>query len=113
VAQRVGDIRLKASQDCQQREREMVYALEAEAYNRLVAHAGGLIALVLFCVPDDPAARVDLTEEYLRLRRCCYQYAQPPTITENKRSVSIAIPRSQMFTPQACQALMQRVREGA
>ncbi len=105
------NVQMKASHDYRHRGASTLYDPDVDAHNRLVAHTGGAIILVLFCIPQNPGDRLDLTEEYLKLHRCCYWYPRPDTLTTNKRSVTITIPRSSLFTPDACKALMDRARK--
>lgn len=98
------DIQIKASHKYKKTETEIIYSLDGDAYDRLVNYKGGFIVLVVFCVPEKADERIELSENALRLRNCCYWYR----VTE-KDQKTIHIPRSQIFDPSACQILMQYV----
>lgn len=70
--------------------------------------------LVLLLVPDVTSEWFNHTEECFSLRRCAYWVSllghAPIT---NKRSVTIHLPRSQMFGPQTLAALLRVVANGS
>jgi hypothetical protein len=105
------NVQMKATHNFTRNMNEVVYSLDAEAYNRLVYHKGGLIVLVLFCLPENPNDRILLTEDCLELRNCCYWYKAPEEETNNSSSLTIHIPRGQIFTPASCQNLMNLVKQ--
>lgn len=106
------NVQLKATQNYRQNALEIRYDLDADAHNRLVHHDSGAIVLLLFCMPPMPSDHFDLTEHHLELRHCCYWHPRPTSLTSNTSSVTITIPRSRLFTPDACRELMDQVREG-
>lgn len=95
------NVQIKASYDYDKHENEIIYALKPEAYERLLVHEGGLIVLVLFCLPKSPSDRITLNEDHLELRNCCYWYR-----VTNQDRPTLHIPRSQLFDPKACTDLM-------
>ncbi len=103
-------VQMKASQRFHIQERGTAYDLDADAHARLVRHIGSAIILLVFCVPADDDVRLTVTEEYLQMQRCCYWYPRPDTMPENKRSTRIVLPRTNLFTPQACRELMEAVK---
>ena len=106
------NVQMKATHDFEKNEDEIIYALDSDAYNRLIAHTGGLIILVLFCLPKNPLERVFLSENCLELRNCCYWYHLTGSFTENTSSKTIYIPRTHIFNPISCQNMMDLVRNG-
>jgi hypothetical protein len=69
--------------------------------------------LVVLALPDDEAQWIEQTEEYLLVRRAAYWIAlmgRDPV--SNTRKVRLALPRENLFTIDALQNLMQRVRNG-
>lgn len=104
-------VQIKASCDYTKSDNAISYAIEADAYNKLVRYEGGLIVLVLFCVAANPPDRLVLTEDYLQLRHCCYWYKAGAEPTDNTKSKTIHIDRAQVFDPQACQTLMNIVKD--
>ncbi len=103
-------VQMKASHLYHQSASSVTYALEADAHNRLYEHRDGPIVLVLFCVPASSPDRFDQNETRLQLQHGCYWYPRPTTLTANTSSITIAIPRSQLFTPESCQTLMELAR---
>lgn len=104
------NIQIKASHAFSKKNGSIIYDLEADAYNRLVRHKGGLIVLVLFCLPKIPDDRIYLTENCLELRNCCYWYYISGEETGNKSSITLNIPRNQVFDPVACTIMMNSVK---
>jgi len=61
-------------------------------------------------VPEDPADWLDLTEDRMIMRRCGYWTSlRGAAPTNNKTSVTIEIPRLQVFSPEALQGIMSRL----
>ncbi len=101
---------LKASTNCIFTEKAVGYDLEAKAYNDLVYKtADGVerpFILIVFCLPKNPAAWLEVSEEQLLLRKCCYWHHLVGEPTNNVGTKRIYIPRSQLFTPDALQYLL-------
>ncbi len=69
--------------------------------------------LVLVVVPEDPADWLHTSPEQLVLRHCAYWLSlagAPPT--DNERSVTVQVPRANLFTVEGLTSLMQRINEG-
>lgn len=105
------NVQMKATQNYNQNGRSTKYELDAEAHDRLVAHDEGSIVLIVFCVPKVATDRFLVNEDGLTIYRCCYWYPRPDTMTPNKRSVTIDLPRANLFDPNACRSLMERARK--
>ncbi len=101
------DVQLKSTHIFTKNKNDISYALEAEAFNKLISRRSGLIVLVLFCVPELPADRLILSEDCLELRNCCYWFIVSGDLTENTASKTIHIPRNQIFNPENCRNLME------
>ncbi|SRR5260370_5166091 len=103
---------LKASKNCIRDETEIIYDLNAEAYNRLVEirkYSTVPCILIILFLPTNPNEWFEICEEYLQLRNCCYwMYWRFTTISSNSQSVRIRIPRSQHFTPETINMLFQQ-----
>jgi hypothetical protein len=102
---------LKATTTCEIRNGQIVYDMEAEAYNKLVTWEGSSFCiLVLFFLPESDADWLHMDEEQLLLRKCCYwKHVEGPE-TKNNRSQRIQIPRNQTFTPEAVEELLAQAR---
>jgi hypothetical protein len=102
------DCQLKATVDWQLRDGRIVYEMEAEAYNKLV-HCNSYSAipriLVLLCLPREQQLWVEQDIEILKLRHCCYWIYIEGEETPNKRSQTIYIPQTQIFSSDFIQAL--------
>ena len=79
----------------------------AERHNR--PHSNPLILIVL-CLPSQPEEWLQLSENELVLRKCCY-WSTISTFTSNLRTCMIEIPRTQMFTPETLQQMLGKVSE--
>jgi hypothetical protein len=69
--------------------------------------------LIVVAMPQDDTDWLVHSEEELRMRRCGYWLSlagEPPTT--NRNTVSVRIPRTQMFDTAQLQALMGRVNRG-
>jgi len=109
------DVQLKSTTRVEFRDNELVYDLEVRAYNLLreSAVAANPRLLVLLVLPEDEAEWVAQSPEELILRRCAYwrslRGAEPTAAHTTQR---IAIPRSNIFSPEALRGLMDSLRQG-
>ena len=69
--------------------------------------------LVLLVLPNDESQWTVETEEHLLLRHCAYWMSlRGQRAIPNKRTVRVAIPRTNVFSVEGLQGLMERLREG-
>lgn len=64
-------------------------------------------------VPENPAHWLDCSQEQLVLRRCAHWMSlagAPPTA--NERSVTVYVPRANLFTVESLSGLMRTINEG-
>lgn len=101
---------LKATADWKIRDDHFVYAVEADAYNKLAELEKGLGILIVYALPRDRTKPLSVTEEMLQLRKCCYWYRIPRESTANTSSKTIYIPRLQMFDRHAVTHLLESDR---
>jgi hypothetical protein len=110
------DFQLKASKNWAISEDHVVYDLEAKTYNDLVvrkrASGAALCILILLCLPENPQEWLDLDEERLLLRKCCYWEYLKGDPSENTQTVRIRIPTAQRLSPESLLALLERVKGG-
>jgi hypothetical protein len=110
------DIQLKSTTTAEVREAEVIYDLEVRAYNllRQDIFPGRPRILVLLVLPEDESQWVSQSEDDLILRRCaywiCLRGAAPTT---NQKTIRIAIPRSNLFSAEAVQRLMDEASKEA
>lgn len=110
----VFDCQLKASINWSLESSNVVYDLEAEAYNKLAwrrSESSTPCILVVLCLPRDESEWVNLSEEELLLRKCCYWTYIDGAPVANKRSVRIRIARNQLFTPEEVGSLVARIEQ--
>jgi hypothetical protein len=101
---------LKASTDWKIDGNEIVYNLEAKTYN-VLADASGPWVLILLCLPKDTNDWLELCEDYMRIRKCCYYWQNLEYLeTQNSSSITIRIPRGQLLTPDSLIDLLMKVQ---
>jgi hypothetical protein len=110
------DYQLKASKRWRFDGAEVVYDLEAKTYNDLVERGvrekGTPLILILLCLPEEAGQWLEQSEDRLVMRKCCYWDWLTGTPTLNTRTVTIRIPRQQLFTPDALTDLFDRLERG-
>src|SRR5262249_54526245 len=109
------DIQLKSTTRAEVRDSTMIYDLEVRTYNLLREDIvpGSPRILVVLVLPDDEMQWLSQSVEELILRRCAYwkslRGAGPTTA---QTTIRIAIPRANVFSVEAIQALMNRLKQG-
>ncbi len=90
----------------------ILYDLDVKNYDDLRnPHVGCPRILVVLLLPDDETHWTEQTEEHLVLRRAAYWMSlKGREASTNNRSVRLTIPRENLLTIVALQALMERVR---
>ena len=109
------ELQLKASINWELEVEHVVYDLEADAYNRLIYrrdNSSTPCALVLCCLPRDESTWLDVCEDELRIKKCCYYYFLEGTESGNSRTKRIRIPRSQLLTPDSLTSLKDSIFAG-
>jgi len=90
---------------------KVVYDMEIDAYNKLVSMDLTTI-LILYCIPEIFDSCLDIDEDRLLLKRCCYWMHINGSMSENKSSKRIFIPRDQLFTPESANILISKLNSG-
>lgn len=107
---------LKASIQWQLDSAHIVYDLEAKTYNDLILRRSLRAAipciLILLALPSDPTQWLICEESEIRLRGTCYWEYLSGSLSENRASVRIRIPRLQRLTPDSLLTLMENVKTG-
>ena len=109
------DFQLKATTVWEQKNDEIIYDLEAKTYNDLVVRQGTHavpLLLMVFCLPKVESQWLEVNEEFLLLRKCCYWVFITGSQTENAATQRIRLPDSQIFTPQSLAGLWGRIERG-
>jgi hypothetical protein len=107
---------LKASTQWQLNDTKIVYDLEVKTYNDLILRRSLRNAtpciLILLALPSDAAQWLICEETQLRLQGTCYWEYLSGSLSENRQSVRIRIPRSQCLTPESLLNLVENVKTG-
>lgn len=107
---------LKASTQWQVDSDQVVYDLEVKTYNDLILRRSTKTAtpciLILLALPSDSTRWLICEELELRLQGACYWEYLSGSLSENRSSARIKIPRSQRLTPESLLALMERIKAG-
>ena len=104
---------LKSTKAWEIRNDKFIYAVEADAYNKLAELQKGLGILIVYALPKDASRPLGVTENFLQMRKCCYWYHVPRKATTNLSSITIEIPRSQLFDQDAVNHLLELDRTDA
>lgn len=95
-------------------EAEVKYDLDVRTYNFLRSPTAACPRLlVLLVLPEDEGLWVSLTGEELVLRRCAYWLGlRGREQVPNVRSIRVALPVGNRFTPEALRGILGRLKEG-
>jgi hypothetical protein len=90
------------------------YDLDVRAYETLrQPKPGNPRILVVLLLPEDEKDWSVQTEDELILRRCAYWLSlRGRPATANRRSIRLAIPRVKLFSIEALQRLLDRIKKG-
>jgi hypothetical protein len=107
---------LKASTQWQLNDAQVVYDLEVKTYNDLILRRSMRTAtpciLILLALPSDSMQWLICEETQLRLQGTCYWEYLSGSLSENRQSVRIRIPRSQRLNPESLLTLIENVKIG-
>jgi hypothetical protein len=108
------DFQLKCTRKWSHEADQVAYSIETKTYNDLVSREPEGIGalLILLCVPDNPDEWVEVSEDYITMRRCCYYTVLsgvPVTNEESRKRIFIA--RTNVLTPDALIRLLAAERE--
>jgi len=89
------------------------YDLDVRSYETLRHPNVGSPRLLFLVLPEDEKDWSVQTEDQLILRRCAYWLSlRGRPATTNRRSIRLAIPRANVFSIEALQRLMARIKAG-
>ena len=108
------DIQAKSTIGATLTDNEVLYEMEVKTYDDLRdPNVGTPRILVLLVQPENETEWTGMTESELMLRRCAYwrslRGAEP---TPNSSSIRVSIPRANLFSVEALQGIMERLRIG-
>lgn len=101
---------LKASKNCTIDGDEVVYKLDAEAYNELI-EIDALTILVLMHLPETERDWLVVDECAMCMRYSCYWKEIVGETTDNSSKITVRIPRNQVFDPEAVQYLLSQAEQ--
>jgi hypothetical protein len=108
------DLQVKSTNDGTGTEAAIHYPLKRKNYDELIL--ADLLTprlLVLVVVPPDPLAWLTASPEALVLRHCAYWVSlRGLPATDNETSVTVQVPRANLFDVSALIGLMQMLNEG-
>lgn len=95
------DFQLKCTKNWKHQGTDVLYSLETKTYNDLVSRdpAGVGAILILLCLPKEPSEWLFVSEDFLRIQKCCYYKRLEGNIVTNEKSKKqIRIPRANVLT---------------
>lgn len=95
---------------------DIIYDLEADAYNNLIerTQAGAFpFLLILLCLHADDNTWLNVSPDQLILKKCAYWCKLSGVQTTNTTTQRVRIPIANVFTPTAVINILQNVRTGA
>lgn len=110
------ELQLKSSINWTLEPEHVVFDMDADAYNRYIFRRDeGFIpfALILCCLPQDQTTWINICEENLVFKKCCYYHFIDEPATENSSSKRIRIPRNQLLTPDWLIEFKDKILAGA
>jgi hypothetical protein len=110
------EFQLKASMNWHIDGLYIIYDMEAQAYNKIADRNNEERAipqiLILLCLPSNFNDWVEINEEQLILRKCCYWERLKGDLTTNTSKVRIRIPKQQHLTTESLGTILDRIDRG-
>jgi hypothetical protein len=104
---------LKATTRFKVRDNLIVYEMDSEAYNRFVECDGDITRiLIVFCLPKQWEDWLNISEDNLVLKNCCYWTVLSGEPSSNDSSKTIYIPRKNLFNAEAVQYIFSIIKSG-
>lgn len=94
---------------------DVVYDLEADAYNDLVERAGtGALPflLILLCLPKDDSTWLAVSADQLTLQKSAHWLQLDGVLTDNSSTKRIRLPVANVLTPEALAAILDDIKTG-
>lgn len=90
------------------------YELDVLNYNDLVDASGFVpLILVVYVMPRKESDWLLQSEDCLEIRNCAYWVSlRGEPVSANAKSVTVRLPRSQVFTPEAVAEMFAKIKEG-
>jgi hypothetical protein len=110
------NLQLKATINWTAESSNIVFDMEAGAYNKLIfsrEYSSTPCVLVLCCLPKEHLDWINICEDQLAIRKCCYWHHLEGNSTSNTSSQRIRIPRNQILTSNALRDIVDSCYEAA
>lgn len=93
--------------------RYILYDLNVDTYNMLIQKRVIPAILVLYCMPRDEDEWVSVDENFTTLKHCGYWISlKGMPRSENSATLSIRIPKEQLFNESSLKSIMNRIING-
>lgn len=110
------DFQLKATCSPKGDQDIIKFVLDADTHRSFSKRGSNVRAtpaiLVVLFLPEVSQKWLELSEDNLILRHCCYWMAPSSVPTDNVSSVTVEIPRCQRLTPDALDSLIRKISDG-
>ena len=108
------DFQLKATINVVEKNDFYFYDLEIKNYLDLIdTNVGRPRILILYVLPKEKAEWIKITHSETILKKCAYWCSlRGHSSVDNKQTVRIQIPKSQLFTVEELKRLMEKVKKG-
>ncbi|MDW9508799.1 DUF4365 domain-containing protein [Sinorhizobium meliloti] len=94
------DFQLKCSKDWKLAGDDVQWSMKSKAYNKLAGRGPGAVPaiLILMCLPENEEEWMDISEDSLLLRKCCYFTTVKGPLIENENTTrQISFPRRNLL----------------
>jgi len=105
------EIQLKATINWKMNHEELSYRLKTKNYLKLIGQTAIHRLLVVLCLPKDESNWIEQDEDKLILRKCAYWLNLRGLPEIEQESITVKIPKQNVFSPQALSNLMTLVAE--
>lgn len=95
------DFQLKCTRNWTYEKDQVAYNIETKTFNDLVTRdpLGTGAILILLCLPKAPSDWIEISEDYMKIQKCCYYAKLAGPVVENENSTKkIHIPRANILT---------------
>lgn len=110
------DFQLKCTKNVILQDAMVSYDLEVKNYNDFVERAqdgSAPLLLIVYHLPEDPEKWLEVSEEKLIMRKCCYwSFLKDAQSTSHKATQRIHIPKDQFLTIHTVGEIMNSLRGG-
>jgi hypothetical protein len=107
------EFQLKATSQDVLKVDHVAFPLPIKNYDDLRVETITARILIVLVMPENEVEWLECSQDALSLRRCAYWHTlSGKPETSNSTTVTVHLPRSQMFTPDGLTAMMRRIQAG-